>query len=162
MRAKTWGSEQEQQQYGGAAKEEVFQVMHKATIQAIHETHGSTKSKKAHVIYQRAQRLVQSIVEGRYRVAGAESFDTTWVAPGFVQMAKGKPLTAAMWNKKRQAGADSGRIAEARPTPSSRFSPTGRAATVEHGCGVGVCRCRLPRLRSAPSAPIGALFFFPS
>ena len=100
-----------------------------------------------------AQRLVQSIVEGRYRVAGAESFDTTWVAPGFVQMAKGKPLTAAMWNKKRQAGADSGRIAEARPTPSSRFSPTGRAATVEHGCGVGVCRCRLPRLRSAPSAP---------
>ena len=27
MRAKTWGSEQEQKKYGGAAKEEVFQVM---------------------------------------------------------------------------------------------------------------------------------------
>ena len=56
---------------------------------------------------------MQSIVEDRYRVAGAESFDTTWIAPGFVHVAKGKPLTAAMWSKKRQAGADGGSEAHA-------------------------------------------------
>ena len=61
----TWTDEQEQERYGNDDLEEVFQVIHKATIQAIHEAAGRRVNRAARTMYQRVQYLVGRAVADR-------------------------------------------------------------------------------------------------
>ena len=104
MRAKTWGSEEEQRQYGGAAKEEVFQVMHKAMIQAIHDTHGGTKSKKARLAASAGRRRCAARCPARSRPFQVlEVNQPSWLGVTGPASSGGAPLL------RRGAGAPQGR-----------------------------------------------------
>ena len=67
--------------------EEVFQVIHKATLQAIHEDamlrNRMTMGLAQHM-YQRVQNLVRKIISDRRTTATKERFVRTWVRPGYV------------------------------------------------------------------------------
>ena len=64
-----WQDEEEKCQWGSEEMEEIYQVMRAAMIVAVHEAHGrrkkgsTVKQWKAHQIYQRAQTLVQSMID---------------------------------------------------------------------------------------------------
>ena len=73
LRRVTWTDEKDQAAYGGADREEVFQVLHKATIQAIHEEAQRLRPRKACHMYRRVQNLVHSMVADRRRDGSARS-----------------------------------------------------------------------------------------
>ena len=83
----TWKDPQEKEDYGSEEVEEVFQVIHKATLQAIHEDamqrNRMTQGLARHM-YQRVQNLVRKIISDRRTTATKERFARTWVRPGYV------------------------------------------------------------------------------
>jgi len=98
LRRVTWTDEKDQAAYGGADREEVFQVLHKATIQAIHEEAQRPRPRKACHMYQRVQNLVHGMVTDRRRDGSAAAFTRTWIEPGYVQVGQGRPLSIGVWS----------------------------------------------------------------
>ena len=92
-----WGSAREKEKYGGEGLEEVFQVVHKAALQAIHEAASRRSKGGAQHMFQRMQTLVQKMVVDRAASTTAAKFKRVWEEPGYVRRGKSGVRTAGMW-----------------------------------------------------------------
>ena len=102
----TWTDEQEQERYGNDDLEEVFQVIHKATIQAIHEAAGRRVNRAARTMYQRVQYLVGRAVADRAGAVPRGAFARVWERPGYARRVGRERVicTARMWGKDFKQG----------------------------------------------------------
>ena len=110
----TWGSKEEQEAYEGEEMEEVFQVIHKATIQAVHEAAGRRSAGDARHMYNRVQGLTRRMIADRAASVASARFQKVWVEPGYVREGKGgggAGREVDMWGtdfKRNKAGGKNG------------------------------------------------------
>ena len=79
---------------------EVFQVIHKAALHAIHKEWQRKAPRKATQMYEEMKRTVAKMVGDRKDTASEASFDNAWVRTGLVKGGgKGRVMTGAMWEK---------------------------------------------------------------
>ena len=85
------------------AREEVWQVVHKSTLLAIHEM-WRRPARKAHHVYQRVQTLVQQMASDRRSRLSPDTFESLWVETGAAVLAgtARRLVTAGLWSHKRK------------------------------------------------------------
>ena len=94
--------------------EEVFQVIHKATIQAVHEAAGRRSAGDARHMYNRVQGLTCRMIADREASVASARFQKVWVEPGYVGERKGgggARREVDMWGtdfKRNKAGGKNG------------------------------------------------------
>ena len=145
----TWSDEQEQERFGNDDLEEVFQVIHKATIQAIHEAAGRRVNRAARHMYQRVQYLVGRAVADRAGAVPRGTFARVWERPGYAKRVGREKVicTAHMWGKhfKQHAHARQGQgggsgakeAAAARVARAERMVAGGATEVYTDGSGQG-------------------------
>ena len=134
----TWTDEQEQERYGNDDLEEVFQVIHKATIQAIHEAAGRRVNRAARTMYQRVQYLVGRAVADRAGAVPRGAFARVWERPGYARRVGRERVicTARMWGKDFKQGEHARRGRES--NSGAREATAARAARAEGMIARGV------------------------
>ena len=79
---------------------EVFQVIHKAALHAIHKEWQRKAPRKANQMYEEVKRTVARMVGDRRDTAGGANFEKAWVETGLVKVGgKDRVMTGAMWER---------------------------------------------------------------
>ena len=113
----TWKDEQEQEEH--RPTEEVWRVIHAATVIAIREEYMRKQQRKATQMFNRMKCLVEEVVRIRRRTAAEKTFHKAWVATGMA-MVKEEGAQVTIWDEKRRektqpGGGRSGQVNDETP-----------------------------------------------
>ena len=96
VRHHTWEDSIAKAEHGSKAREEVFRVMHAATIATIHQESLKGSPRKANQMYEGVKTMVASLILDRHRALTSERFDATWVKTGATHL-EGDRLIIDLW-----------------------------------------------------------------
>ena len=98
-----WKDEEEKKAYGSEDLEEVFQVIHKSAIQAIHESASRKEQgacRLAQHMYERLKVIAYNIVKDRIKMGSAEKVGRIWIKSGYIRQVgrRNIGMVVMMWS----------------------------------------------------------------